>query len=217
MIQASTESLASRLRHETRALHVAAERSGVMRAVLRSTVDRATYLRMLRSLGLIYRRLESELAATHSPVASAFHRPELARSAAIARDEAIVAGQDAAMQHIAPASMAATYDARLREIASRAPHRLVAHAYVRYFGDLSGGQLLEPLIRKAIDLPPAAGTDFYRFTGIDDLEACKQDLRALLDAIPSRSPEADDIVDEAQWSFRAHAELFEELAPAPTA
>jgi heme oxygenase len=171
---------------------------------------------MLRSLAVIYQRLEGLLATTSFAPAAAFHRPELARTAALALDDEIVAGNDALLASVAPAPTAVAYDARLVDIGRDAPHRLVAHAYVRYLGDLSGGQMLEPLIRKAIELPAGQGTAFYHFAGIPDADACKAMLRTFLDEVPAHSAEGDDIVEEAQWSFRAHATLFDELAPAAT-
>jgi heme oxygenase len=41
---------------------------------------------------------------------------------------------------------------------------LLAHAYVRYLGDLSGGQIIGGRIRRAYKLPSTAGTAFYDFS-----------------------------------------------------
>jgi hypothetical protein len=45
------------------------------------------------------------------------------------------------------------------------PGLLLAHTYVRYLGDLSGGQLVASKIRRVYSLPPppAGGTAFYEF------------------------------------------------------
>ncbi|MBC7897347.1 MAG: biliverdin-producing heme oxygenase, partial [Cytophagaceae bacterium] len=187
MTSPGEEPLSQRLRGETKALHVVAERSGVMRFVLRGTIDRASYVRMLRSLGVIYRRLEGLLATTRFAPAAAFHRLELLRADSIARDDEAVAGADPSLAPLVAAPTAVAYDARLIDIGRDAPHRLVAHAYVRYLGDLSGGQMLEPLIRKAIALPDGRGTEFYHFTDIPDPTAYKGMLRGLLDQVPARS------------------------------
>lgn len=46
----------------------------------------------------------------------------------------------------------------------RYPGRLLAHDYVRYLGDLSGGQLVAAKIRRVYSLPPPpGGTSFYEF------------------------------------------------------
>jgi len=41
--------------------------------------------------------------------------------------------------------------------------RLLAHAYVRYLGDLSGGQVIGARLRKAYGLPGLDGRRFYNF------------------------------------------------------
>lgn len=55
------------------------------------------------------------------------------------------------------------YTARLRKLAASEPVALLAHAYVRYLGDLSGGQFIRRRIAKAYDLSDGAGTAFYEF------------------------------------------------------
>jgi heme oxygenase len=78
---------------------------------------------------------------------------------------------------------------------------LVAHAYARYLGDLSGGQILKPLVARALGLAPDQLT-FYDFPGIDDMAAAKADLRRALDRIAPGSPEATIVLDEAIAAFR---------------
>ena len=43
------------------------------------------------------------------------------------------------------------------------PALLAAHAYVRYLGDLAGGQALGRIARQAYALPDGAGTRFFDF------------------------------------------------------
>ena len=63
----------------------------------------------------------------------------LARRTALDHDLALLSGFDV------PASTAASrWLQRLRQLAAQSPHRLMAHVYVRYGGDLSGGQQLAP-------------------------------------------------------------------------
>jgi heme oxygenase (biliverdin-producing, ferredoxin) len=55
------------------------------------------------------------------------------------------------------------YTARLRKLGDSEPAALLAHAYVRYLGDLSGGQFIRRRIAKAYGLSDGAGTAFYEF------------------------------------------------------
>jgi len=61
----------------------------------------------------------------------------------------------------------AAYICRLRKIADSAdPSPLLAHAYVRYMGDLSGGQIIRRRLAKAYGLElsnAGSGLDFYDF------------------------------------------------------
>lgn len=66
----------------------------------------------------------------------------------------------------APPSQLTKFIERIHTIASSPdPSALLAHAYVRYLGDLSGGQIIRRHIAKAYGLDPVSGlgTQFYEF------------------------------------------------------
>jgi heme oxygenase len=56
-----------------------------------------------------------------------------------------------------------TYIARLTHLIKDDPRRLLAHSYIRYLGDLSGGQIVKWNIRKTYGLVGEQGTRFYEF------------------------------------------------------
>lgn len=209
----SAPRLSERLREGTRVLHAQAERSGVMRALLRGELDRAGYARLLRNLHPIYAALEAALErhATH-PAIEPLHDPALARRAALEADLGALAGTDWA-QALAPAPAGAEYAARLAHCADADPPLLVAHAYVRYLGDLSGGQILHGIVRDSLRLGAGPGDAFYRYAG-HDAAALAARFRAGLDAIALDAPGAEALVREAQAGFALHVRLFEQLAPA---
>lgn len=68
---------------------------------------------------------------------------------------------------------------------------LMAHIYVRHFGDMYGGQMIKKRV-------PGSGT-MYDF---DDVESLKATIRAKLN---------DDMAEEANICFKFATELFEEL------
>ena len=75
------------------------------------------------------------------------------------------------------------------------PEKLLAHLYVRHFGDLSGGQMIAKRV-------PGAGK-YYQFDG-DPVEI-KNVLRAKLD---------DSLAEEAAVCFKFAADMFDDLEKA---
>jgi heme oxygenase len=78
---------------------------------------------------------------------------------------------------------------------------LLGHGYVRYLGDLSGGQLLRGLLRDRLGLPLAA-LSYYEFPGIDDVPATRTALRERMDLCPLSSDAVSVVLDEALAGFR---------------
>jgi heme oxygenase len=201
--------LAQRLKLATRELHTEVERTGVMAALLGGRLGRSGYIALLRNLHAIYAALEVALEAeSEAALIAPLKLQPLARSTRLADDLVHLHGP-AWADELPLAGAAVAYAGRLR---ARAPAALVAHAYVRYLGDLSGGQVLARLVSRIYALTGGAGTRFYDFGGVGDADALKQDLRTALAALAPPADEADAIVDEACWAFRQHRLLFEELA-----
>ena len=206
--------LAERLRLETRELHAEAERSGVMADLLHGRLARAGYCALLRNLHAIYAALESALGAHRDdPIIGAVQSPALLREAALASDLDVLHGA-AWRDEIALAPATAGYVERLRELAAAGSRALVAHAYVRYLGDLHGGQLLKRRIAGQLGTDGEAGTRFYEFGGEAQMLALRQAFRAALAALQPSAVEGELIVAEARWAFEQHKRLFGELQAA---
>jgi len=201
--------LASRLRTGTQALHAAVERAGVMPALLRGRLDLASYCRLLASLQAIYRPLEAALRrhASH-PFIEPLALEPLFRTDPIAADLACL---DPAPPGRPPAP-ALEYAAHLARLDAEAPLLLVAHAYVRYLGDLSGGQRLRTIVSESFALTHGRGTAFYDFGPPAAVGQRAAALRAGLDALPLDAASADLVVGEARGAFERHGRLFEALA-----
>ena len=213
-----TPTLADRLRAETRELHAAAERAGVMRELLAGHLPLAGYVALLCSLQVIYTALERALDDRRSdPRIAPLRRPALYRSAALTADIAALQGADRA-QALQPAAPAVAYGERIDRLAAAGSPALAAHAYVRYLGDLHGGQILATLVRRSFALGGAAGTAFYRFGDEVAVRSHRHALRQALATLPLTAAETDTVVVEARWAFEQHVRLFDALAGAtPTA
>lgn len=202
--------LAQRLRDETRALHLAAERSPAMNALLRGRMERPAYARMLRDLHAIYEALERGIArhATRPAVAVAADGA-LPRAARLAQDLDVVGGPTWRAA-LAPSAAARAYAERLVRVSEADPDLLLAHAWVRYMGDLAGGRYVARAVQRALALEPARGAAFYDFPEIADPDGFRASVNAAIDALSLPERDAARIVDEARWAFAAHVALFAE-------
>ncbi len=218
--------LAARLRDGTREAHRAAERGAFVRAFLRARrpdgdttdrpadpLDHATYRAYLDALWSVYAALEAGLERHREhPVAGPLALPHLYRAPAIAADLHDLFAARPGDQPPVPAARA--YAAHLRELADHDPALLVAHAYTRYLGDLSGGQILRGAAARILGLTTdGPGLAFYDFPQIPDLNTCKADLRARLDALPLAPRESAALVAEARDAFARNGAVFAELLP----
>jgi len=207
--------LAARLRQGTRAWHERAERSGVMAALIGGTIERAAYGALLRNLQAIYAALEPALAAAaraaDDPVLDFVCAEPLPRCAALEADlEALCGAGWCERITVVPAAL--DYARHVEALAARDAGRLLAHAYVRYLGDLHGGQQLARIVRTRFALDGDGGTRFYDFGAPPVVQRLRAEFRARLDARAASPASSQAIVDEACDAFRRHLDLFEQLA-----
>jgi heme oxygenase (biliverdin-producing, ferredoxin) len=206
-------SLGDMLREATYALHVEAERSGVIGQLLRGGGTREAYALLLRNLSPAYRAMEDGLVRqANSPALCALVRPELFRTAALESDVEWLAGAGW-RESLLLLPAGERYAARVSAAAANGSGRLVAHAYLRYLGDLSGGQIMKRLLAKSLGL----GADtlaFYDFPAIADVSAFKNEYRKAIDDSVVAGANPVDVVDEAIVGFRLTIELSEAIARA---
>jgi heme oxygenase len=189
---------ATQLNRRTWALHRRAERTGVVSALLRGTATRRGYALYLRNLAPSYQELERGLEQHRAqPLVAVLAQPALYRAGAIADDLERLAEPDLPLL---PAGE--RYRAEIRAAADRAPERLVGHAYVRYFGDLSGGQTLKRVLGRTLGLGPAE-LQLYAFPEIADQGRFKQHLKEALDQAAERVVDLEPVLEAAAAGFAA--------------
>lgn len=199
-------SLLEAMRERTRTLHVTAERTGLVAELLHGRGTRHAYALLLRNLLPVYEALEAELLRHQaSPAIGLIVRPELHRSASIRRDLARLDGSDLPLL-----SEAIAYVGAIREAGSGAGHALLAHAYTRYLGDLSGGQIIKKILARSLGLQPEA-LSFYAFPEIADIPRFKDDYRDALERAGAATTEHDAVVEEAALAFRLNITLSQAL------
>ena len=131
-----------------------------MRALLTGALDRGHYVLLLRNLHALYVALEAALERHRLT-----HPAHALQLAAMYRTPALVSDLDnlgsPSWTALPVATTTVAYVERIHAIGSTQPELLAAHAYVRHLGDLSGGQVLRDVVRRAYGLPSGSGTRFY--------------------------------------------------------
>ncbi len=203
--------LATKLRTGIQQAHTAAEHTGFMTRFVKGAVDKNSFRKFLGNLYYVYSQLEAELEHhKHHPLVSAFYFPELNRKANLEKDLAFYYG-NRWREQVFPTSTACAYISRIREVSITEPVLLLAHAYTRYMGDLSGGQGLQKIVQSVFALEEHQGTAFYHFEQIADLNAFKAKYRQALDELPIDEAIANKIVAEANTSFNLNIQMLQEL------
>jgi len=213
-IDTAIPGLAARLRLGTQALHHQAETSPVMAALLRGELSLPGYRALLVNLQALYAALE-QAVQRHADIAP-LPWPRLFRGPALAADLQALGGAD---KH-PPVPATAQYVQRLHTLGGSAPgsapaRLLLAHAYVRYLGDLHGGQLIRrrvaPMLASAAGLVGDEGTRFHHFGDAAEVAQLIHDFRQALDTRPLDEAATAALVAEAQEAFRLHIALFAQL------
>lgn len=210
------DALSTRLRSETAEVHRAAEQRPFMLAFFNGELDRAAYVDWLRRQRHVYGVLEQALTALpEGDPASRVVPAVLHRAARIEADLDDLTGCDwRADDHATPAT--AAYVERIEQAAD-APPRLLAHAWLRYLGNVGGRDVLRRLTAEAIGVDPTtAGDTGLRVTDYsalgDEVGPFFREFHAALDALPLTAAEQDDVVTEARIGFSHNIALTDELA-----
>ena len=199
-------SLLEALRERTKQLHARAERTGIVAEILHRRVNVAGYALLLRNLLPVYRTMEQALAGHRtSVVVGLIVRPELERAAAIEADLQAIASIYR-IGELTQLPEAKRYANAIRQASEGTGIRLIAHAYARYLGDLSGGQILKRLLERSLDLPPEA-LSFYDFSGISDIAAFKAEYRSAIERAGDELGDFDSIAEEGARAFELNIGL----------
>lgn len=207
---ADTERVAfsARLKAETAARHQHAEHSNFMADLMGGKLTVRAYRMLLTQYVYIYEALEEVAAgfrAHPNPITDPFVLEGLDRLVAINADLAELGGPTGAQ----PLPATADYAAAIRATAST-PERFLAHHYLRYLGDLSGGQAVAALVARHYAVP-AEALNMYRFEALPKPKVFKDSYRDLLDGAPLTDAQRDALVDEALAGFDHNSRVFTQL------
>lgn len=205
------------LRETTSAAHASAENSTFITDLMEGRACRRAFVALAVQQYVIYRAMEDVISAHYGdhPLLAGVHDPRLARVSALESDLTALVGPDFAVRlaagtlPICPATVA--YATILRE--RHSPERILANHYVRYLGDLSGGQVIARLVQRHYGIGDEA-LAFYRFDGIEKLKPYKDDYRAALDAIAMTDAQRSATLAAAVEAFALNEAVFADLGAA---
>ncbi|MDO5754234.1 heme oxygenase (biliverdin-producing) [Arthrobacter sp.] len=207
--------LSQELKTHTAAAHTEAEDSRFVAELMGGSLDVAALVSLLDQSLVIYRALESALAAhVEHPQLGAFIDPKLARVAALEADMAYHHGVDWEAQLadgrivIVPATR--VYADALATMGRESIEFLLAHHYVRYMGDLSGGLIISRMVQRHYGVA-SEGLNFYAFDAIAKPKPYKDTYRERLDTTEFSREQKTAILDFASESFELNRAVFVDL------
>ncbi|KAG2066320.1 heme oxygenase-like protein [Suillus decipiens] len=227
--------MASLLRVGTSQAHEAAEHSQGGVRLVKGELDKEEYVYFLMMMWHVYDELERglDMHASYPTLQPTYNPALLSRTPSLSQDISYLLGVPEAtwQKHPSHSSLMTSppksfteYTTRLRELSeSSDPTRLLAHAYVRYLGDMSGGQFIGRRIAKAydLDMDQGDGVRFYDFKKLDsnesanmgDLKKIKEWYRDGMNAgIGDDTALKAAVLEEANKAFKMNASIFDLLS-----
>nr|XP_023666480.1 heme oxygenase 2 [Paramormyrops kingsleyae] len=209
----SPEDLSEMLAAGTKESHDKAENAPFVKDFLRGRIRREIFKLGAVALYYTYTAMEEEIERNkdHPQFAPLYFPAELHRHQSLGRDLQYFYGEDWE-RSISCSPATQRYVARIHEVGASEPELLVAHAYTRYMGDLSGGQVLRKVAQRALKLPPTGeGLNFYLFDAIHNAKTFKQLYRSRMNELDLDTATKERVVAEANRAFQFNLEVFAEL------
>ncbi|MFC9556558.1 heme oxygenase (biliverdin-producing) [Rhodococcus sp. NPDC056960] len=205
-----TAGLAERIRSGSESLHRETQQSRFVVALLAGELTSDGHAELLAQTYLVYRELE-DAGRTHTgnAVASPFLYDELLRVPSLEADLEFLRGPSW-RDSVSALPATVRYVERLCEVAYAWPAGFVAHHYIRYMGDLSGGQIVRRMLERAYGYT-ADGLQFYTFDDIPKPKVFKDTYRTKLDAAPLSAEDQQRVIDEVNLAYRLNGDLFADL------
>ena len=191
------------MRRESWGDHQRAEYSPFEQALVKATVSKEGYADLLAQTWRIYAALEAKTEELlDDPVASRVIFKDLYRRNHVAADATFFAGADwKSMYPSLP-----VIDEYCDRIRDASPAQFVAHHYVRYMADLSGGLFIAAALREGWNMGDE-GLTYYDFKEIGDAAEFKQQYRSILDDLPVDAPSKKLIIEEVMVAYEYNIEL----------
>lgn len=203
--------LAEQLRLGTTKSHSMAENVSFVKSFLGGVVDKKSYRTLVANLYFVYSAIEQQMYNNrHNKSIALIYFTQLNRKQSLEKDLEYYYGPDW-KQLVKPSLVTQSYVDRICDIGKCQPELLISHAYTRYMGDLSGGQILKNIAKNAMQLSTDDGTEFYIFRDIKNEKDFKKMYRDALNSIPIKEDQIKLIISEANVAFDLNMKMFQEL------
>ena len=209
MVSTTIMTLALELKEGTKVSHSAAENTKFVSSFLKGVVSIDNYKQLTANFYYVYRAMEEEIDKLDD---FPLHDKLLNRTNKLEQDLRYYYGV-MWRDKIEPSQSTKNYVKRIQVIAQQTPYLLVAHHYTRYMGDLSGGQILASITKKALNLT-TEGLKFYEFD-IPNMKEYKDKYRQTLNDLNMSEVQTSMLIDEANYAFKLNMLLFDELQGNP--
>uniref|UniRef100_A0A8D0HPE9 Heme oxygenase n=1 Tax=Sphenodon punctatus TaxID=8508 RepID=A0A8D0HPE9_SPHPU len=205
--------LSELLKEGTKESHDHAENTQFVKDFLKGRIKKELFKLATVALYFTYSALEEEMDRNkdHTAFAPLYFPLELHRKEALIKDMEYFYGKEW-KEKIQCSGATQSYVDRIHYIGQHEPELLVAHAYTRYMGDLSGGQVLKKVAQRALKLPSTGeGIQFYVFENVTNAQQFKQFYRARMNALDFDKKTKEQIIEEANKAFEFNMQVFDEL------
>lgn len=198
----ASDSITQTMHTQTREIHKQTERSAFTEKLRKGTLPEECYVRQLTDQYAVYSILEAEMKKKYYvPGMSQVYVESLCRAPYLAKDL-----QSFSQPEFPPSNAAKAYVAHLEKLASHQPSLLLAHAYVLYGGNLSGGFVIKKWVEKSF--PGKA--EFYNFDKFMNEEGQSKEVwKKNMDAIPLTAHERALMSEEATHAFQFVGEMMQ--------
>jgi heme oxygenase (biliverdin-producing, ferredoxin) len=201
-------SLSKSLYEATQSVHAQIENHPFLLQLRDGKLSPENYVQYLVDLHAIYSALEEEMESKrHLPEIHTLYYKDLCRTSSLHKDI-----QSFKPIQRDPTKAAQTYASHIHHLSETMPVLLLAHAYLRYLGDLSGGRMLQKNVNAAYPGGHDAFYDFQTLLGPNAIGAkvveFKNEWKRRLDALPLNESQRQKMIEEAKKGFEFTRQLF---------
>lgn len=209
--------LSQSLKSETATAHGRAESEAFIEQLMAGVACPSAFSALVAQQFVIYRALETTLReqCADDPLVSVVDDRRLDRLPALERDMVHHFGADFEVGLATGAIRICPATAAYADVLTGdpTPETMLANHYVRYLGDLSGGQIIARMVQRHYGVADG-GLNFYRFEQIAKPKPYKDAYRAALDSLTLSDQQRRAVLGAASESFELNRRVFADLARA---